>query len=281
MLDKVVLIGKNSYIGEHLTNFLQNRGIDVVALSSSDCNFLQFDKVSEKFDSLGNSQISIVFLAVIKKNPSNNYQTYLQNITLINNLIKVTSRTNISSIVYLSSVDVYGKSPILPITEQAKIDPDSWYGLAKYSSEQMLQLSENINFPITILRIPGIFGKSRSDSSVIGKMIASAISDGRIFISGKGDALRDYVCLNDLSEIILLMLIKKYQGILNVAKGESISILDIAKCIGQELNIKIKIISTEKDERSFNLVFDNSKIKEILPNFSFNEMQFAIAEYLK
>jgi nucleoside-diphosphate-sugar epimerase len=281
MLVKVVLIGKNSYIGEHLTNFLQTRGIVVVALSSSDCNFLQFDKVAEKFDSLGNSQISIVFLAVIKKNASNNYQTYHQNITLINNLIKVTTRTNISSIVYLSSVDVYGTSPILPITEQTKIDPDSWYGLAKYSCERMLLLSENVNFPITILRIPGIFGKSHSDASVIGKMIASAISDGRIIIKGKGDALRDYVCLNDLSEIILLILNKKYQGILNVATGESRSILDIAKCIGRELNIKIEIINTEKDERSFNLVFDNSKIKEILPNFSFTEMPFAIADYSK
>jgi len=277
---KVVLIGKNSYIGEHLTNFLQAKGIDVISLSSSDCNFLQFDHVAEKFDSFGNTQISIVFLAVIKKCASNNYHTYIQNIALVNNLIKITSRANIRSIVYLSSVDVYGRSPILPITEQTRIDPDSWYGLAKYSCERMLLLSENINFPVTILRIPGVFGKSPSDTSVIGRMIASAISDGRIIISGKGDTLRDYVCLNDLSKLILLMINNKHQGVVNVAKGESRSILDIAKCIGQELNIKIEIISTESDERSFDLVFDNTKIKEILPNFNFIEMPIALADYI-
>ncbi len=276
----ILVIGKNSYIGEYLTLFLRANGINVITLSSSDCNFLQFDQVAEKFDSLGNSQISIVFLAVINKNISNNYQAYHQNITMVNNLIKATSRSNISSLVYLSSVDVYGRSPILPITEQTRIDPDSLYGLAKYSCERLLLLSENINFPISVLRIPGVFGKSRSDTSVIGRMIASAISDGRIIISGKGDALRDYVCLNDLSKIILLILNKKYRGILNVAKGESMSIFDIAKCISQELNIKIEIISTEKDERSFDLVFDNAKIKEILPNFSFMEMPFALADYV-
>lgn len=279
--EAIIVIGKNSYIGEYLTNFLQANGINVIALSSRDCNFLQYDRVAEKFDSLGNFQISIVFLAVINKNVFNNYQTYLENITMVNNLINATSRANISSLVYLSSVDVYGRSPILPITEQTRIDPDSFYGLAKYSCERSLLLSENINFPISVLRIPGIFGKSRSDTSVIGRMIASAISDGRIIISGKGDSLRDYVHLNDLSKIILLILNKKYQGILNVVKGESISIFDIAKCISQELNIKIEIISTEEDERSFDLVFDNAKIKETLLNFSFIEMPFAIADYVK
>ena len=275
---KVVIIGKNSYIGEHLTNFLQAMGIEVVALSSRDCNFFQFDEVAEKFDSFGNSQISIVFLAVIKKSASNNYQTYVQNIAMVNNLIKITSRANISSIVYLSSVDVYGRSPILPITEQTRIEPDSWYGLAKYSCERMLLLSENINFPVTILRIPGIFGKSISDTSVVGRMVSSAISDGRIYISGKGDALRDYVCLNDLSKIILLMINKKYQGVINVATGESRSILEIAQCISQELNIEIETIFNEKDERSFDLVFDNTKIKKIFPEFI--EMPYAIADYI-
>lgn len=278
---KVVLVGKTSYIGEHLSNFLQAMGIGVVALSSSDCNFLQFDEVTKKFDSLGNSQISIVFLAVIKKSVSNNYQTYVQNITLVNNLIKITSRAHISSIVYVSSVDVYGRSPILPITEKTRIDPDSWYGLAKYTCEQMLLLSKNIDFPVTILRIPGVFGKSLSDTSVVGKMVTSALAGGRIVISGKGDSLRDYVCLDDLSKIILLMISKKYQGVINVVKGESRSILDIAKCVGQELNIKIEIVSTEKDERSFDLVFDNAKIKEILPDFRFTEMTRTIADYIK
>lgn len=280
---KVVLVGKTSYIGEHLSNFLQAMGIGVVALSSSDCNFLQFDEVAKKFDSLGNSHISIVFLAVIKKSVSNNYQTYVQNITLVNNLIKITSRANISSIVYVSSVDVYGRSPILPITEKTRIDPDSWYGLGKYSCEQMLLLSKNIDFPVTILRIPGVFGKSRSDTSVVGRMVTSALAGGRIVISGKGDSLRDYICLDDLSKIILLMISKKYQGVINVVKGESRSILDIAQCVGQELNIniKIEIISTEKDERSFDLVFDNAKIKEILPDFRFTEMTCTIADYIK
>jgi nucleoside-diphosphate-sugar epimerase len=279
MSSKVVVIGKNSYVGEHLTNHLRALGNDVFALSSSDCNFLQFDQVVEKFDLLQNCQISIVFLAVIKKDISNNYQTYIENTLLINNLIKVIPRTNIQSILYLSSVDVYGRSPDLPIIEQTRIEPDSWYGMAKYTCERMLMTSVIVDFPITILRIPGIFGKGRSEISVIGRMVASAILDGRIFISGTGETLRDYVYLGDLCKIISLLIDKKYNGIINVVKGESCSILDIANYVGHALNIELEIISTEEDERSFDLVFDNSRLKEIFPEFRFIELPCAIEGY--
>ena len=280
MSSKVIVVGKNSYVGAHLTNYLQAMDSEVLPLSSSDCDFLHLTEVIEQFDSFQNRPVSIVFLAVIKKDASNDYQSYLDNISLVNNLIKVASRTNICSIVYLSSVDVYGRGPVLPIIEQTRIDPDTWYGLAKYTCERMLILAESVECPITILRIPGIFGKGSADISVIGRMVASARADGHIMISGSGETLRDYVYVDDLCELIAMLIHKKYKGVINIATGKSRTILDIAKCVGQILNIELEIIGVERDARTFDLVFDTGRLKEIFPEFRFIELPTAIAAYM-
>lgn len=281
MTNKVIVIGKNSYIGGHLTHYLQTIDSEVVSLSSGDCNFRRFEEVSALFCSLGNQPVTVVFLAVIKKTPSNDYQGYLDNISLVNNLIQAGSKTNIRSIVYLSSVDVYGRNPALPINEQTKIEPDAWYGLAKYTCEWMLTSSGAISCPITILRIPGIFGKARNDNSVIGRMVASARAYGRITISGSGEALRDYVYLDDLCKLISLLSRKPCHGVINIATGKSRSILEIAKCIGHALHAELEIVvQSGKDVRSFDLVFDNSRLRSLFPEFRFSELEAAIRTYV-
>ena len=281
MTDKVIIVGKNSYIGVRLAHYLLAIDSEVVSLSSSDCNFLHFEEVNALFRSFGNDPVTVVFLAVIKKDASNDYKVYLDNIALVNNLIQAGSRANIRSIVYLSSVDVYGRNPGLPIIEQTKIDPDTWYGLAKYTCEWMLMYSGAVSCPVTILRIPGIFGKAHNDNSVIGRMVASASAEGRIAITGGGDALRDYVYIDDLCKLIPLLLRMEYRGVINIATGKSRTILEIAKCIEQVLHADLEIVDQAgKDERSFDLAFDNSRLKSLFPRFRFRELAAAISTYV-
>lgn len=281
MPDKVIVVGKNSYIGDRLSHYLRAINREVVSLSSSDCDFRCCEEVAALFHSLGGQPVTIVFLAVIKKAASNDYQAYLDNISLVNNLIQAGSGTSIRSIIYLSSADVYGRKPTLPISEQTKTDPDTWYGLAKYTCEWMLMSSAAISCPVTILRIPGIFGKARSDKSVIGRMVDSARMDGRITIGGGGEALRDYVYLDDLCELISLLIANRYNGIVNVATGASQSILEIAKCIGRTLHVEFEIaIEPGKDERSFDLVFDNVKLRSLFPGFRFSRLDEGIRSYI-
>ncbi len=56
---------------------------------------------------------------------------------------------------------------------------DSWYGLAKSTSEWIVRAKLSSRFPICILRIPGIFGASMKDRSVIGQFVASIRRQGK------------------------------------------------------------------------------------------------------
>jgi nucleoside-diphosphate-sugar epimerase len=277
MSTKVIIVGKNSYIGIHLINYLRVFNWEVVALSSNDCNFLNLSEVNALFSTLINQSVVIIFLAVIKKDHTNDYQTFIENTSLVNNLTKANSKNVVKSIIYLSSVDVYGSRPILPIIEETTVDPDSWYAMGKFACECILSIAGSTNCPTSILRIPGVFGKSLDSNSVVGRMISNARLNGYIHINGNGTVQRDYVYIDDLCALIELLIEKKYHGVLNVATGKSQTILDIANRVRIAFSLDSKaIIHLAGDARNFDLAFDNSRLISVFSEFRFKELPDAI-----
>jgi len=279
----VIIIGKNSYIGRYLSNYLECNGqANLIALSSEDCDLLNYNNVTNRFSSLPKNASTIVFLSAINKSIDNSFQSFKKNIDMVKNFVDNARLLNITSIIYLSSVDVYGKNPDLPITENTSINPDTWYGLSKYVCEWILRESKGLNCPIAILRIPGIFGYSHGDKSVIGKMVSTIKSENRIYIHGTGQTIRDYVSIDDLCRLISELIQLKYNGVLNIATGQSRSIIEISRLIG---SILCCIHDTKHlpagDERNFDLRFDNRKIGKVLPDFKFSELTVGINSYLE
>jgi UDP-glucose 4-epimerase len=281
MEENLLIVGKNSYIGRYLTEYAIALGVDTISLSSKDCDFLKADEVSSFFNSLGSRCYTVVFLAIVNKSVANSFQSFIHNIEMVKNLIGSHKFANIESIIYFGSVDVYGRKPVLPITEQSKIDPDSWYGLAKYACEWMFTSSGEVDCPVTILRLPGIYGCSHNDKSVIGRMVSSIRNEQRVIIRGSGRVLRDYVYINDLCRLLQLLIPLRHHGVLNVATGESRSILEIAKLIGSVLRAEFDIVHEAVDEeRDFDLAFDIHTLASLVPAFRFSSMAAGIRSYL-
>jgi nucleoside-diphosphate-sugar epimerase len=165
----ILLVGKNSYVGEFLCQHFSAKGATVVAVGSSDCNFLDFHSVHALFKSFGENAFTIIFLAVVNKSVDNSYSAFLDNVQMAWNLVSGARDVNVESFVYFSSVDVYGRAPKLPMSETTSLDPDTWYGLSKSTSEWIVREELGSKFPTCLLRIPGIFGRSLNDRSVIGR----------------------------------------------------------------------------------------------------------------
>ena len=153
----VLIIGKNSYVGEFLCQHFSAQGAAVVAVGSSDCNFLDFPSVHKLFKSLGGKPFAIIFLAVVNKDVDNSYSAFLDNVQMAWNLVSGARDANIESVIYFSSVDVYGRAPQLPMSETTSLDPDTWYGLSKSTSEWIVREELGSKFPTCLLRIPGNF----------------------------------------------------------------------------------------------------------------------------
>src|SRR6266850_6283274 len=132
MNKRLLVVGRRSYVGGCFAAYAQARQPGTMALSSQDCNFLDREQVLSFFRSVGQEPLTVVFCAVINKSPANSFASLCDNLAMVNNLIDGAALANVESLIYLSSVDVYGNRPQVPLTEESSINPDTWYGLAKY-----------------------------------------------------------------------------------------------------------------------------------------------------
>ena len=277
----VLIIGKNSYVGEFLCQHFSAQGAAVVAVGSSDCNFLDFPSVHKLFKSLGGKPFAIIFLAVVNKDVDNSYSAFLDNVQMAWNLVSGARDANVESVVYFSSVDVYGRAPKLPMSETTSLDPDTWYGLSKSTSEWIVREELGSKFPTCLLRIPGIFGRSRKDRSVIGRLIATIRKEGKAYIHGDGKLLRDYVFAPDLCQVVERLVTRKASGTFNVATGTSVSLLQILEAIRKALGIDFEVVHLPANaERSFDMRYDISKLSAAIGKFDFSPLSAGIRSYL-
>ena len=277
----VLVIGKNSYVGEFLCQHFSGQRAAVVALGSSDCNFLDSASVHELFKSLGGKPFAIIFLAVVNKSVDNSYSAFQDNVQMAWNLVSGARDANVESLVYFSSVDVYGRAPKLPMSETTSLDPDTWYGLSKSTSEWIVREELDSRVPTCLLRIPGIFGRSRSDRSVIGQLIATIRKEGKAYIHGDGKLLRDYVFAPDLCQVVERLITRRASGTFNVATGTSVSLLQILEAIRKTLQIDFGIVHLPANtERNFDMRYDISRLSAVIGKFDFSPLSAGIRSYL-
>ncbi|MCX5711781.1 MAG: NAD-dependent epimerase/dehydratase family protein [Candidatus Omnitrophica bacterium] len=279
---EVVIFGKNGNIGSALVESFKGEDLKLYAFGSRECDFTEKDQCRDFFKNLSLEPCSIIFLAAINKLLRNDYQSFLDNIAMVNNFVEAQSQLNTKHIIYFSSVDVYGTAPDLPISEETKINPDLWYGLSKYCCESILLRSPLIKCPVTILRLPGVYGNTHNDRSAIGKFICDIRDKRQAMIYGSGFILRDYLHVDDVSSVVKLLIQKPHNGILNLATGTSRSLLEIVSIMELVFPFNFEVIHKAADlEREFNFRFDITKIKSLFPEIKFKDLESGIRSYLK
>jgi UDP-glucose 4-epimerase len=277
----VLVVGKHSYVGEFLRQHFSAQGAAVAAVGSSDCDFLDSACVHELFKGFGGKPFTILFLAVVNKSVDNSYSAFRDNVQMAWNLMSGAREVNVESIVYFSSVDVYGRSPKLPMSETTALDPDTWYGLSKSTSEWIVREELGSKCPTCILRLPGIFGRSRNDRSVIGQLISTIRKEGKVYIHGNGGVLRDYVFAPDLCRVVERLLAHKVSGTFNLATGTSVSLLQILDAIRDILGTDFEVVHLPANkERNFDMRYDTAKLSAALGEIDFSPLSAGIRSYL-
>lgn len=256
MKKNFLVFGKTNLIATKTISLLKKNNY-IKSYSSKECNLLNKKDINKVYKLVTKPVIMIIFSSItFEKNSKVNF---FKNLEMIKNIIECFNINKIKKIVFISSVEVYGEMPTLPITENTSINPRNLYGLAKFASEQLLSL----HFPIKkilILRLPGYYGFGDKYQSVIGKFLKSAILKKKIFISSNGKELRDFLYVDDFP-IVLNKLINKKDayGIFNLASGKSSSILSVANYINSLMNKKIKLFTNNKVQAVSKYKFKKNK----------------------
>ena len=143
--------------------------------------------------------------------------------------------------IHFSTDEVYGESinkNDIKI-ETSLLLPTNPYATSKAAAEMYVNsYKKSYNLKTIILRCNNVFGPNQYPEKVIPKFIKQIKNNEKITIHGKGDSVRDFIHVNDVSEAILTTLEKgKINEIYNISGEIKISIIDLAKLIIGKDNI--------------------------------------------
>ena len=259
----VVIFGAGGFIGATLAKQLKAEGHAVVALSRQVCDMLDPGSVQRTLEHVP-TPYSVVHTACLSRHEQDDFGALTKNVAMVENFIRVIRPGSVRSVVYLSSTDVYGDAPLNPITENTMLAPAWYYALSKYTNESLLMRSGQLDCPVTVLRLPGIYGPYDRGRSILGMFARKVVSGDRITIYGDGSTQRDFVLVSDLCEIIRRFLICPVPGVFNVANGRSLRLMDILQTLSALSGKKLNVAMAPEGSRSHDLVFDVSRLQAAL-----------------
>lgn len=276
----IVVLGASGFIGQRVESRLAESGARVEGHSSSTCDLLDERAVCALFERLG-TRDTVVFCAAIGRAVEDSPSAMWRNIQMVDNVVRAVGSGGLRSLVYLSSVDVYGRPPrTLPITEETPPYPTGYYGVSKIASEFLLNRLEG-TVPVTVLRLPGVYGPVDRFRSVIGSFVRQIVDDEPVQLVDGGATLRDYVFVDDVADLVGELVERPEHELYNVATGDSRSVSEIAELVGAALGREPRLESAVGDVPSVgDLVFDGAKLRHAHPAIRLRGVERGIADYV-
>ena len=153
-MKKVLIIGKNSYVGisvgKWLENYPERYSIDSISVRDDSWKGKDFSGYDAVFHVAG--------IAHIKETNENAHLYYKVNRDLAYEVAQKAKTEGVSQFIFLSSMSVYGLE-FGVIDKSTPLNPTSNYGKSKLQAEDLIQTLSSTNFKVCILRPPMIYGK--------------------------------------------------------------------------------------------------------------------------
>ncbi|MFM5882156.1 NAD-dependent epimerase/dehydratase family protein [Methanobrevibacter gottschalkii] len=261
MKNKNVLItGGLGFIGSYIANqLIDDNNVTIIDdLSTGNINYLNnpnhenLNLIKKNLNSLDLNSILIDFdyvfhLAALVSVPlsvKNPITCNLENVTSTVNLLNGCVNNNVKKIVFSSSSAIYGENNNLPLKETEVPMPSSPYAASKASCELYIKsFFESYGLDYTILRYFNVFGPKQDKNSpyaaVIPNFINAILENKQPIIYGDGEQTRDFIFVEDVAKANILAAESQYNGIVNIARGEKISINQLYNIIKNELDSEI------------------------------------------
>ena len=180
-----------------------------------------------------------------------------------NNLLCGLDTTKLQSIIFISTVAVYGKEVGELIDEKSPILGNTPYALSKIQAEQsIIDFGITNNIKTVVLRLPLVSGKNPPGNL---SAIIEAIDKGYYFRIGKGEAKKSIIAAADVANLIPELF--DLNGVYNLTDIKHPMISEIDSIIAKKFNKRIKRIPK-------GLLRIIAKIGDIFSFFPFNSSRF-------
>ena len=238
----ILITGAAGFIGFHITKRLLREGFEVVGMDNlspyydvrlKEARLKELEdfskKQSVKFfffkDDLENKNfltelfrkykfnkvVNLAAQAGVRYSIENPSSYINSNIVGFANLLEVCRRNDIEHLIYASSSSVYGGNKMLPFSEEHNVDhPVSLYAASKKANELMAHSYSHLyGIPTTGLRFFTVYGPWGRPDMALFLFTKSILKGEPIQIFNKGEMIRDFTFIDDITESLLRVINKK------------------------------------------------------------------------
>ncbi len=270
---QTVIIGKQSNLSNLLSSSLSN----CFLISSRE--IMTDIKVLSKFKGKKINIIFNNFQPATQLNNLENASDYITNSILITaKVLDYFKNTDINKIIYTSSSSVYGNNILCKESDELK--PMNLHASLKVANEKLIQMycSDN-KIDYTITRIFNMYGGD-DKFSIISKLLDAYKNGKELSIVNHGNAIRDFIHIDDVVLIYIKLLEIKNLNILNIGTGEGTSVKSLLSLLSNNgINIKTKNIFRDELKISTS---DNRLLMDTFKNDTFIDVEkYLINEFKK
>ena len=244
---KITIIGASGFVGSRLIELLRQTNYEILNIDKQQSPFYPeittianvLDK--DKITSLLSKTDTVILLAAEHKDnvvPTSLY--YDVNVEGTRNVLNAMDKNEVRSIIYVSTVAIYGLNKINP-TEEHPADPFNHYGKSKWQAEEVLRewySKDSQNRSLTIIRPTVIFGeRNRGNVYNLLKQIAS----GKFLMVGKGRNYKSMAYVGNVVDFIKFNIEKNKPGyqVFNYIDKPDLSMNELVAQVEKSLNKKI------------------------------------------
>lgn len=290
----VLLVGGASPMMRKLSLKLYKEGHRIYVLSGNRNPSERFEHIFERYDfPYSASSVEEVFRSV---NPdvtvllgafdSNLYEKDLKKAAVeysagIQNILLSWATLNKGRLIYLSSVEVYGNSYQIPVSESVKPIPAGIRAITLLQAEESCRFyKERLDKDVIILRLDRLYDvpkdKNEAALGICESKCLDAFRDGTV--TYKRNYKYGLTYMGDAVESIykLIACEKHAYSLYNISSGKACSEFEIINAIGNSLKKELEKIDNTLDEQN-SVIFSNKRFAE---EFGF-DIKYSVEEIIK
>ena len=294
-IPKTILItGGSGMVGSAISEIQNNYNYKFIFLSSKDGDLSNYSSAFTIFKLFKPN--FVIHLAAnvggLYKNLNNNMQMFESNIKINMNVLKCSFVFKVEKCISILSTCIFPDEIEYPINETKLHLGDPHNSNIGYSyAKRMLEVQSRIyreehGCDFSCIIPSNIYGKydnfNLETSHVIPGLIhqcyLSKINHHPFSVRGTGKPLRQFLYSNDFA-VLIMNILESTQKIDNIiiSPNEEISIGELAKMIHIKMNNPNDLIfDSEYSDGQYRKTADNSKLKQLFPNFNFTKLEYGL-----
>lgn len=276
-MKKILITGKNSYIGTSLENWLMREPdkykVDTVDMKDGSWKEKDFSQYDVIFHVAGIAHI---------KETSDNQDLYCKvNRDLAYETTQKAKQDGVEQFIFLSSMSVYGIEQGV-IDKNTPLTPNSAYGKSKIEAEELINKLQDDSFTVATLRPPMVYGKGcRGNYPRLAKLALKTP------VFPKVDNKRSMIYIDNLSEFVKQLIDNRSGGLFFPQNAEYVNTSEmvglIAEAHGKRMvmtklfNPLLRLLNVSTVNKVFgDLVYDMS-----MSDYEFNYRVFGFRDSIK